>query len=272
MDPYWIIVLIYLISSILHCSYLWSQSYRTALLGLYIFKAGVALHSLMLILIYIKGETIVGGFDKSLFFFSWFISLAYIASHSRFRAGILGAFVVPLVFLMTLPSIILPRGIIEHDPSLRNPWILTHIALIFLGEALFTIAFIAGVLYLFQEKQIKTKKIGAFIKKFPSLTTLDRINHICLLIGFPLLTAGLAVGVISAKEIWGNLWKWGQKETWSLVTWFLYAALIHGRLTSGWKGRKAAIGAVVGFIAFLFTFFVIGYLSPGLHNFLLRNQ
>lgn len=154
------------------------------------------------------------------------------------------------------------------DPSLGNPWILVHIMLVFLGEALFTVAFIAGVLYIFQEKQIKSKRMRSFFKRLPSLTTLDNLNHICLLTGFPLLTIGLALGLLSVKEIWGALWSWGQKETWSLVTWFLYAALIHGRLASGWKGRRAALGAVLGFGVILFTFFVIGYVAPGQHNFL----
>jgi cytochrome c-type biogenesis protein CcsB len=169
---------------------------------------------------------------------------------------------------MTIPSVILPQGIIEHDPSLRNPWILIHIALVFLGEALFTIAFIAGVLYLFQEKRIKSKRIGTFLMKLPSLTSLDNLNQVCLFVGFPLLTLGLALGMLSAKEIWGTLWSWEPKETWSVVTWFLYAVLIHGRLATDWRGRKAALGAVVGFGVVLFTFFVIGYLAPGRQDFL----
>ena len=66
----------------------------------------------------------------------------------------------------------------------------------------------------------------------------------------------------------GEAWVWGQKETWSMVTWVLYAVLLHGRLSSGWKGKKAAFGAVLGFGIILFTLFVIGYMSPGQHDFL----
>jgi ABC-type transport system involved in cytochrome c biogenesis permease subunit len=139
---------------------------------------------------------------------------------------------------------------------------------VFLGEALFTIAFIAGLIYLFQEKQIKSKHPRAFLMKLPSLTSLDHINHLCLVVGFPLLTLGLALGLLYAKEIWGTFWRWEPKETWSAVTWFLYAVLIHGRLSTGWRGRKAALWAVVGFGVVLFTFFVIGYFAPGKHDFL----
>ncbi|TFG74553.1 MAG: c-type cytochrome biogenesis protein CcsB, partial [Thermodesulfobacteriales bacterium] len=85
---------------------------------------------------------------------------------------------------------------------------------------------------------------------------------------FPLVTVGIALGFLLAKEILGSNWVWGHKETWSMVTWILYAVLIHGRLSSGWKGRKAAWGAVLGFAIILFTLFVIGYLAPGQDGFL----
>jgi ABC-type transport system involved in cytochrome c biogenesis permease subunit len=110
--------------------------------------------------------------------------------------------------------------------------------------------------------------MGSFLKKLPSLTALDNLNHFCLLGGFSLLTVGLALGLLFAKEMRGAFWTWGSKETWSLVSWFLYAILIHGRLATGWKGRKAAVGSVVGFGVILFTFFVIGYFAPGWHDFL----
>ena len=135
--------------------------------------------------------------------------------------------------------------------------------MILAGEALFTVAFISGVLYIFQENQIKSKHMGKFLENFPSLTALDRMNHLCLLIGFPLVTLGIALGFVLAKEIFGSAWVWGHKETWSMVTWVLYAVLIHGRLSSGWKGRKAAWGAILGFAIIIFTLFVIGYIAPG---------
>jgi len=268
MSWHWFITFFYFISSLFYFAHLWTQKQRVLILGFSVFKIGALLHTVTLAILYLKGNPIAGGLDRSLYLFSWLITLVYIVSQVIFKTPILGAFVAPLAFLMALPSTILPQGIIEHDPSLKNPWILVHITLTFLGEAIFTFAFIAGVLYIFQEKRIKSKRMGTFLTKLPSLTTLDNLNHFCLLMGFPLLTVGLALGLLSAREIWQADWRWGQKETWSLVTWFLYAALIHGRLAAGWKGRKSALGAVLGFGVILFTFFVIGYLAPGQHNFL----
>ncbi|MEE8044206.1 MAG: cytochrome c biogenesis protein CcsA [Thermodesulfobacteriota bacterium] len=268
MDWSWIVVLSYFLSSIFYGSHFWTKGRNLSKLGFYFIVLGAALQTISLIYVYTRGNPLAQGFDTTLYLFAWFISLVYIASQIKFKASLLGAFAAPLAFIMTLPHIILPQGIIEHNATLSNPWILIHIALILLGEALFTVAFISGILYLFQENKIKSKHVGSFLEKFPSLTTLDRINHLCLIIGFPLVTIGIALGLLLAKEIWGASWEWGQKETWSLVTWFLYAVLIHGRLASGWKGRKAALGAVLGFGIILFTLFVIGYLAPGQHDFL----
>jgi cytochrome c-type biogenesis protein CcsB len=269
MNWHWLTALFYLTASLFYFVHLWTQKQRIAGWGFNSIIVGAIVHTATLVILYSKGNPIAGGLDRSLYLFSWLTTVVYlVVCQIKSKALILGAFIAPLAFLMTLPSVILPQGVIKIDPSLGSPWILVHIILVFLGEALFTVAFIAGVLYIFQERQIKSKRMGSFLKKLPSLTTLDNLNHVCLLTGFPLLTIGLALGLLSAKEIWGALWNWGQKETWSLVTWFLYAVLIHGRLASGWKGRRAALGAVLGFGVILFTFFVIGYLAPGQHDFL----
>ena len=266
MDLYWITTLLYFIASVLYMSHIWAESRTGSKLGFYTVVLGTIFQAASLIVLYLRGESAVGGLDTTLYLFALAITLVFIGSQIIYNAPLLGAFVAPLAFIMTLPHVILPQGMIEHEPSLGNPWILIHIILILLGEALFTVAFISGLLYLFQEQRIKSKKVGNLLQKFPS--TLDKINHVCLIIGFPLITVGLALGLLLAKEIWGNNWVWGQKETWSLVTWLLYAVLIHGRLASGWKGRKAAFGAVLGFGIILFTLFVIGYLAPGHHDFL----
>lgn len=268
MDSYWIVVLCYFISSIFYGTCFWTKGTKLPKLGFYFIVAGAAIQTASLVYTYSQGSSLTQGFVTTLYLFAWFISLVYIASQFKFRASLLGAFAAPLAFILTLPNVIVPHGIIEQNPTLSNPWILIHIALILLGEALFTVAFISGVLYLFQENKIKSKHVGSFLHKFPSLTTLDKINHHCLIIGFPLVTIGIALGFLLAKEILGSNWVWGHKETWSMVTWILYAVLIHGRLSSGWKGRKAAWGAVLGFAIILFTLFVIGYLTPGQGDFL----
>jgi cytochrome c-type biogenesis protein CcsB len=135
----------------------------------------------------------------------------------------------------------------------------------FLGNAIFTLTFCCSVMYLIQEHQLKSKKMGAITQRLPSLKVLDDLSYQSLTFGFPLLTLGIITGAIWADYAWGRYWNWDPKETWSLITWLLYAALLHQRLTVGWRGRKAAIMAIIGFMAVLFTFLGVNLLLPGLH-------
>ena len=121
-------------------------------------------------------------------------------------------------------------------------------------------------MYLLQEHYLKRKILGAMFHRLPSLDTLDDINYRCLAVGFPLLTAAIISGAIWAKAVWGEYWSWEPKQTWSLITWFVYAALLHGRLTTGWRGRRAAILAIAGFCVILFTYLGVNLLLPGHHG------
>jgi cytochrome c-type biogenesis protein CcsB len=107
--------------------------------------------------------------------------------------------------------------------------------------------------------------MGAITKRLPPLKVLDDLNYQALKFGFPLLTLGIITGAVWANYAWGRYWDWDPKETWSLITWLLYAALLHQRLTVGWRGRKAAIMAIIGFLAVLFTFLGVNLLLSGLH-------
>lgn len=262
----YIITVLYFLSSIFYIYHLWARKYKISDIAFYIGIAGFLFHTIYLIFFLLKDGVVAGGLSRSLFLFSWFVTLVFLLSRIKFKITSLGAFIFPLAFICTVPSLIIPQGIIETDPTLNNSWILTHVLLIFLGEAFFAIAFIAGILYIFEEKRIKTKRLGSFLMKLPSLTTLDGINNFSFLTGFPLITLGLAIGLFSANQIWGPEWKWDNKETLSLVTWLIYAILINCRLSLGWKGKKSAFGAIIGFSIIVFTF-IIGYFLPTQHTF-----
>lgn len=116
------------------------------------------------------------------------------------------------------------------------------------------------------ENAIKSKRHRFFYKRLPSLELLDTTGYTCIMFGFLLLTVGLSTGFIYAKLVWGRLWGWDPKEVWSLITWLLYAALLHQRLSIGWRGRKSAIMAIIGFCVVLFTFFGVNFLLTGHHR------
>jgi cytochrome c-type biogenesis protein CcsB len=122
-------------------------------------------------------------------------------------------------------------------------------------------------MYLLQNRMLKSKRFTGLYQLLPSLDTLDKVNYTCLSIGFPLMTLGIISGAFWANIAWGTYWSWDPKETWALITWFLYAALLHGRLSVGWRGRTAALFSIVAFLFLLFTFLGVSLLLGGYHTF-----
>ena len=141
-----------------------------------------------------------------------------------------------------------------------------HIITIFIGEAALAMAGGAGVLYLAQEHAIKNKIRGFFFKRLPSLERIDNTGYACIIVGFSLLTLGLITGMVYAKSVWGSFWSWDPKEIWSGVSWLVYAALLHGRISVGWRGRKAALMSIVGLAILMFTFLGVNFLLTGHHG------
>jgi cytochrome c-type biogenesis protein CcsB len=99
----------------------------------------------------------------------------------------------------------------------------------------------------------------------PDADALDRITYKTICIAFPLLTLMIAAGAYWANRAWGSYWNWDPKETWAAITWLVYAGYLHMRITRGWRGRRAAYFAILGFAVVMFTFFGVTYLLPGLH-------
>lgn len=179
---------------------------------------------------------------------------------------ILGVFASALLTLIMAISLMIPEAPVVKNEIFKGFWFYSHILLIFLGEAALALACGTGILYLLQEKGIKTKAPGFFFKRLPSLDFLDDVGYTCLTTGFALLTIGLATGFIYAKVIWGRFWSWDPKEVASVGTWLIYAALLHFRFYSGWRGRKSAIMTIIGFFIIIFTFIGVNFLVGGHHN------
>ncbi|MGI9558943.1 MAG: cytochrome C assembly family protein [Thermodesulfobacteriota bacterium] len=229
--------------------------------------AGFAAHTAQIAVLLFSGGTLAGGLARSLFLFSWFTAIAFLCLGRRARKSSLGAFVFTLAFIATLPSAI-PSGGGAEGGLVMMPLIRTHVALILLGMAFFFIAFVAALLYLFREKRIKSGSLPEDRdNSLLPIVGLDRVQHITLFCGFPLVTLGIALGFLSASQAWGADWLWGKKETFSVATWLIYAVLINGRLAHGWRGRKSSFGAIAGFIAAAAVFFASYYLIPGRHTF-----
>ena len=229
---------------------------------------GFVSHTLALITRYVEaGYTPVTNLYESLSFFAWMIIGILLMANLKYKVKVLGAFLTPIALILMLFAFALPKEIFPLAPVLKSFWHPFHVIFAFLGNAIFTLTFCCGVMYLIQEHQLKSKKMGAITKRLPPLNLLDDLSYQSLKFGFPLLTLGIITGAVWAEYAWGRYWNWDPKETWSLITWLLYAALLHQRLTVGWRGRKAAIMAIVGFLAILFTFLGVNLLLSGLHSY-----
>ena len=205
----------------------------------------------------------LSNFYESLVFFSWCLPFMALTLFRRQRQPFLGV-VVGLIasLLLAYASLGVDSHIRPLMPALKSNWLLIHVITCFLGYAAFALAFGAATLYLGQGRSRKPSA------KLPSLADLDRFIYQSVVLGFILLTLGILTGAVWAESAWGRYWSWDPKETWSLITWLIYAALLHARLVKGWQGRRIAWLAVLGFAAVLFTYFGVSFLLPGLHSYL----
>jgi cytochrome c-type biogenesis protein CcsB len=259
---------IYFIATVTYLAYLVKPRDTLGKAAYWLISAGFLCHCAYTVVRYVAaGYTPITNLHEALSFFSLTIVGVFIIFERKYRVFILGSFVVPLALLLMLASSTFSTAILPLAPTLKSKWLTVHTTLAFLGYATFAVAFGAAIMYLIQEHFLKSKQLGAMYQKLPSLDILDEINYRCLTFGFPLLTFAIITGAIWAETAWGTYWSWDPKETWSLVTWFVYAALLHGRLTTGWRGKKAAILSIIGFFVLLFTFIGVNLLLPGLHSY-----
>jgi cytochrome c-type biogenesis protein CcsB len=229
-------------------------AYRVAMILLW---AVFAFHTGVIALKYFEsGHLPIQNFHETLSTFGWAIVGVFLILQIKFNLMVLGALVAPLAMLCTVIASILPGPPVELAPLFKSLWRTSHIGTLILGNAAFAIAFLVGILYLIQEKAIKDKKRGFFFRRLPSLKLLDSMGYSCLIVGFPLLTFGIITGAIYAQVVYGRFWSWDPREILGAITWLVFAALLHERLTVGWQGRRAAIMTIAGFVVLLSTFFL----------------
>jgi len=205
---------------------------------------------------------------ESLIFFSFTIILLYLIVEWRTKNKTLGAFVTPLASLAMAYASFSPNissRIQPLVPALKSNWLITHVITCFFGYAAFGLSFAISIMYLLKRLDRSPQK-RVFFKLIPDTGVLDELNHQMVVIGFLMLTLGIITGSVWAHSAWGTYWSWDPKETWSLITWLIYAAVLHSRLVRGWRGKKIAILCMVGFFCVLFTYFGVNYLA-GLHSY-----
>ena len=181
---------------------------------------------------------------------------------------VLGAFVAPGVLATVGTAMLLMRrGRLVIPETLRSAWLPVHVTLAFLGDALFVVAAGVSLAYLVYESRLKSKRpLSAPGQSTPSLEKLDRINYRLLGWGFVMLSLGIVSGAMWADATWGHFWSWEPQESWSLVTWLLYAGLLESRIAAGWRGRRSAALTLAVFVVLLGSFLSVSLLFPGKHG------
>jgi cytochrome c-type biogenesis protein CcsB len=216
------------------------------------------------------GRAPLSNLYESLVFFSWTVALIYWLFERRTKNKSLGVFAALIAFLAIAYASFSPSvnaRIQPLIPALQSNWLISHVVTCFLGYAAFALSFGLSIIYL-----IKSDKSGdpgtednrAF--RFPEHRVIDELNHQMVAFGFIMLTLGIITGSVWAHSAWGSYWSWDPKETWSLITWLVYAAVLHSRFTRGWHGRRIAVMNIFGFACVLFTYFGVNYLA-GLHSY-----
>jgi len=174
---------------------------------------------------------------------------------------------LPLTLLLTvgqgLAVTVFYVDVSELMPALHSVWFIIHIVAAAASGAAFNIGGIAAILYLVRSRNEELGGSAGYLSRLPSADVLDRMSYRFLAFAFPLWTFTVAAGAIWAQYAWGRFWGWDPKETMSLVTWIIYAGYLHARVTVGWKGRRAAIVAIVGLASFWFNFVGINLLARG---------
>lgn len=215
----------------------------------------------------VAGHTPITTQHEAVVFFAWALTWSYLSFRWRYTVKNFGTFVSVLVCILLVIAMTVPRDVTPLVPALQSYWLPVHAGVSLIAYGFLSLAFCGGIMYLLQEWELKSKRFGYFYSRLPSLDSLDQLNSHCLSAGFIFLSIGIVTGSLWAYQAWGNYWQWDPKETWSLVTWFIYLVQIHQRFAAGWRGKKAAVMAIVGFGAVIFTLWGVTYLLGGLHSY-----
>jgi ABC-type transport system involved in cytochrome c biogenesis permease subunit len=250
--------ILYILSALAYLVSSFARKESWARGGFGLAAAGLVLHTGALILrTVVSGHAPFTNMYESLSFLAWASALAVVVLelkvHIQKVAPYVMLIVVGIVALASSP--LMPKDATPLVPALQSYWLWLHVSVTLLGEAFFAVAFIASILYLGAGTEEKKQKM-------------DAVAYRAVAVGFPLFTlGGLIFGMVWAYKAWGTYWSWDPKEVWSLITWFVFALYLHTRIVMGWKGKRSALIAIIGFLAALFTYFGVNYLLAGLHSY-----
>jgi len=226
--------------------------------------SGFALHTIYLVVRYIKsGQAPVFSMHEATSFFAWSILLISLCINVHYKARVM-SFGIILTFTFMFIAAFFPRSVPSIKPELKSLLIDIHALMAVFGIALFSIAFIFSILYLIQERAIKSKKFGGLERILPSLEILDRINYRLIFWGFPIYTFAIVLGLVKYISLLGV--HFDPKQIWSFLIWGVYLVIFYLRVKGDWRKKKAAYLTIIGFLLVIFGFFGINLLTKSFHK------
>nr|YP_007878307.1 c-type cytochrome synthesis protein [Calliarthron tuberculosum]AGA63918.1 c-type cytochrome synthesis protein [Calliarthron tuberculosum] len=266
-----------------------------------IFLSNICLFIALLSRWIINGYFPLSNLYESLLFLTWCITFTNLILETKHNSIIIGAISTPIsLFIIAFASFSLPIEMQKASPlvpALRSNWLMMHVTIMMISYATLIIGSLLSILFLIIDKDKKNQlnqnsvnqissqsmnhidKIYKYnqdslifnqksnISKITLLESIDNLSYRIIGLGFPLLTVGIIAGAVWANEAWGSYWSWDPKETWALITWLIFAAYLHSRLTKSWKGKKPAILASIGFFVVWICYLGVNFLGQGLHSY-----
>lgn len=199
------------------------------------------------------------------------VTAIYLVLLRKYSLRWLGVFVTGFAVVVLMLSVLLlyvPAGPLV--PALHSYWLVIHVVAAVIATGAFTVGAMASALYLVKAR-VEARGDGprtGYLARLPKSSVLDRVSYRMHAFGFPVWTfAALIAGPIWAEYAWGRYWGWDPKEVWAFITWVVYAAYLHARATAGWRGKGAAVIALIGFATLMFNFVGINLFGSGLHSY-----
>ena len=256
-------LVLYFAASVLYFIYAGTKKQKAAGAGFLLVVAGFVVHTLCIVVRGINaGRLPLTNQYEFASAFAWGIALCFLVFVKKYKFDALGMVVAPLIFLVAGYAFMLNREINSLMPALQSGWLGFHVCTAIVAYGGFGVAFGIALLYL-----LKGKLNSPLSERIPDERTLDTLIYRAVALGFLFLTLCMITGAIWAKRAWGSYWNWDPKETWSLITWIIYAIFLHLRLRGAVSGKKAALLAVIGFICVIFTYVGVNLLLHGLHSY-----
>jgi cytochrome c-type biogenesis protein CcsB len=259
----------YLAASILYIAILTTRNRAAGRLAVWILLGAAIAHAAAFITRWIStGHLPMVSLFEALSFYALLVVVAYLVVEKLYRFQAIGAFLTPMAFVTVAMASTTTKQSEPLAPILASVWLPIHVAISLTAYTVFTMAFVLAIIYLLQERELKSKKAHTVFYRLPPLQTMERLAHTAVAVGFPFMTLSIATGALWAEQAWGSYWSWDPKQTMALVTWLIYAFYFHLHNVVGWRGRRVSWLVVLGFASVVFTFVGVKFLNPPLHNFI----